>query len=581
MSAGAMAWYGTAEPPLPRHALRAGDLTAVLEEGALRTIRWRGVEVVRGIGFVVRDTGWGTLAPQITGLVTTETLDGFIVRYAATCGGPDGTFAYRASIEGDARGRLHFAAEGTPIGGAVATNRVGFVVLHAIAGVAGSPLVVTHGDGTTTRTRFPSLIAPHQPASDIAGLSHVTPAGVGVVLRFEGDTFEMEDQRNWGDASFKTYCRPLAKGFPYSIPAGAMIRQAVDLHITGTPAPAVRQEASSGSFRMPGIALAMDATDATDALAVAAAVREIGVSRILVRIDPRAVDITAASIDIAACAVALGTAVTLELVCPGVDPVSELAAFAMPLAASGLLFDEVMPIPLRDFSSRPTGTPAGQANARAIADAARLVFPGRRIVGGGPGSFTEFNRNPPAAEFVDSVQSAFCAIVHAADDHSVIETLESLGDIGASMAALAPGAARRIATATIAMRDSMDAPAPLPNPSRRRVPRAERDPRHFAAFGAAWAVAFAMRAGAAGIDLVAPATITGRLGLFDRDGGRLPLFHAVHALAAWSGMAVTRLSPDAGRHTVSAAGRTLIANLGPDQNGSLAPFAILDTSSSP
>ena len=30
-------------------------------------------------------------------------------------------------------------------------------------------------------------------------------------LAFEGDIFEMEDQRNWTDASFKTYCTPLAR----------------------------------------------------------------------------------------------------------------------------------------------------------------------------------------------------------------------------------------------------------------------------------------------------------------------------------------------------------------------------------
>ena len=36
----------------------------------------------------------------------------------------------------------------------------------------------------------------------------------------EGDTFEMEDQRNWSDASYKTYVRPLALPWPYVLPAG-------------------------------------------------------------------------------------------------------------------------------------------------------------------------------------------------------------------------------------------------------------------------------------------------------------------------------------------------------------------------
>ena len=38
----------------------------------------------------------------------------------------------------------------------------------------------------------------------------------------KGDAFEMEDQRNWADASFKTYVRPLPKPRPYVIAEGAV-----------------------------------------------------------------------------------------------------------------------------------------------------------------------------------------------------------------------------------------------------------------------------------------------------------------------------------------------------------------------
>ena len=40
-------------------------------------------------------------------------------------------------------------------------------------------------------------------------ISHGTPGGGEIVIRFEGDLFEMEDQRNWTDASYKTYSTPL------------------------------------------------------------------------------------------------------------------------------------------------------------------------------------------------------------------------------------------------------------------------------------------------------------------------------------------------------------------------------------
>ena len=46
----------------------------------------------------------------------------------------------------------------------------------------------------------------------------------------EGDTFEMEDHRNWTDASFKTYVRPLALPWPYTPPAGQAVSQSVKRH---------------------------------------------------------------------------------------------------------------------------------------------------------------------------------------------------------------------------------------------------------------------------------------------------------------------------------------------------------------
>jgi hypothetical protein len=55
-------------------------------------------------------------------------------------------------------------------------------------------------------------------------------------MRFEGDTFEMEDQRNWTDASFKTFCTPLRLPFPVELKKGEHIKQVVSLKTEGVPA---------------------------------------------------------------------------------------------------------------------------------------------------------------------------------------------------------------------------------------------------------------------------------------------------------------------------------------------------------
>jgi hypothetical protein len=51
---------------------------------------------------------------------------------------------------------------------------------------------------------FPFFISPHQPFKKLQALSWSPSSGVQAKIRFEGEIFEMEDQRNWTDASFKT-----------------------------------------------------------------------------------------------------------------------------------------------------------------------------------------------------------------------------------------------------------------------------------------------------------------------------------------------------------------------------------------
>ncbi len=106
-------------------------------------------------------------------------------------------------------------------------NRIGLCVLHPIKECAGQACRVDHVDSRVTNGRFPRYISPHQPFKEIRSISHEVVDGVGVAVIFDGETFEMEDQRNWTDASFKTYCTPLDLPFPVRVQAGDRIRQSV------------------------------------------------------------------------------------------------------------------------------------------------------------------------------------------------------------------------------------------------------------------------------------------------------------------------------------------------------------------
>ena len=78
----------------------------------------------------------------------------------------------------------------------------------------------------------PPYLAPEQPAVDIAGLAWSSGGLATELVVFTGDVFEMEDQRNWTDASFKTYGTPLWLPFPVLVEAGHEVHQTVVIRCT-------------------------------------------------------------------------------------------------------------------------------------------------------------------------------------------------------------------------------------------------------------------------------------------------------------------------------------------------------------
>ena len=96
-------------------------------------------------------------------------------------------------------------------------NRIGLCTLHPIVECAGKACRVQHSDGSWEEGTFPLFISPHQPFKDIRALSWNPSERVHADIQFEGEVFEMEDQRNWTDASFKTYSTPLELPFPVEL----------------------------------------------------------------------------------------------------------------------------------------------------------------------------------------------------------------------------------------------------------------------------------------------------------------------------------------------------------------------------
>jgi len=521
--------------------LRAGLMSAPLDQGNLRYVRCGEVEVVRAISFIVRDTAWGTYTPRIEDLRIDECDEACRVAYRAICAGPEGIFRYSARIEITAEGGIVFSAQGAAEA-EFPTNRTGFVVLHPIEGVAGMPVQVLHTDNRIEQARFPELIEPWQPVFDIRSLSHEPKPGLRVSCRMEGDAFEMEDHRNWGDASYKTYIRPLAKGYPYVIPAGEQVMQSVMATVAGASSQAMTTLLSgkpicvsvgTAAGALPAIGLAADVEDCEAALVQMEALAAIGVQNLLIRFDTRRHGAGEARHG-ETLRRALGAGAVVEAVIPGRDPGIELAALAAALAEGGLQPTALVVVPVRDLKSRPSAVVQGEANLAEIAAAARVLFPAARIGGGTFAYFTELNRNPPLAANIDFITHGFAANIHAADDISVMETLETVPHMARTLRERFGGIPHHIGFAAIAMREAPYGAGPVPNPHGGRVAASRVDPRQRGLFGAAWALGFAARAAQEGIAAIGLAMPTGPFGIMSEEAEDrvLPICTVLRGLAS-------------------------------------------------
>ena len=124
----------------------------------------------------MRDRDWGTYAPRILGLSVREHAEHFDVSYEACVDDCVQRLSYSVSITGTPLG-LRFSSRARAETD-FETNRAGFVILHPIDGVAGRPATITHVDGRVARVRFPELIAPTQPMSQLRAIAHEPAAGL-------------------------------------------------------------------------------------------------------------------------------------------------------------------------------------------------------------------------------------------------------------------------------------------------------------------------------------------------------------------------------------------------------------------
>jgi hypothetical protein len=580
--------HGRDEAPPALRRLRAGPVAALFDGTDLRRITVGGTEVVRRIYAAVRDVNWDTVIPERSAPTVDIREQQFTISYRASYRREELGLSAEVTIEGRPDGTLRFAFQGT-----ADTDfpycRIGICVLHPPT-AAGQPYRAESPDGTIDGT-LPLLIGPqwirdgrlHALFPPYRRLIIDMADGLQVDFLFEGDLFEMEDQRNWTDASFKTYSTPLALGFPHQARRGQTFRQWVEVRClariptvtTGTLAdrttgPVTITVGQPRRTGLPAIGLG------TSSVAQALSERGVDLLRVVrpdhlrleVRTGPRRVEEPELRAALSTCE-RLNTGLEAVLFLDG-DAHSELERLAAALRGA----------PVRRFlvfkegSACSDGALVRAARARLAAD-----HPQARFFGGTYIYIADLNRTRPDPDGTDGFAFTITPQVHDSDEMSLMENAEAQADAVRTALALA-GAGRQVVVSPVTLRPRFNPFANRPIVADPKQLPLAVDPRQASLFAAAWTVASLKHIVEAGAAAVTYYETVGWRGLIETEAGPplpgrfasrpgmiFPVYWVFRDLAGWRGATVLSADNSDPRRATALAlhldGRTrmLVANL--------------------
>ena len=557
-----------AAAPIP---LRAGPLSMVFEpdNAFLRYVKLGPHEVLRGIYAPVRNQVWGTVRPVVTNLNVQNKGDHFSLTFDAVCREREIDFMWRGSIEGRANGEIEFTFDGTARS-TFQRNRIGFCVLHGPS-AAGQPWIIENVRGEKSKGRFPIYIAPHQPAKEIREIAHELAPDLWARVRMEGEVFEMEDQRNWTDASFKTYCTPLEIPYPVRISQGTKVQQKITLRLEGT--------VPKGEASVPGrdgrtiLTLAHDQSALPRiGLQVSSQVEtlsDLELRRLKrLNLDHLRVDLALASDDFprklrqaATQSKALGVALQVGLRL-GQRPDAELQRLATELTT----VRPAVSVWLIIEADRQTNQ---------LARRFLTPFQGKALIGGVHEdiNFTQLNRVRPENDKLEVASYGITPQIHAFDNSSIIETLPIQGDTVRSARQFVGDCP--LVISPISLRSQTVTQKPLPG----ELP-ADVDARQPTLFTAGWTLGSVKYLSEAGVYSLTYYETVGWKGIMkpgraappsanfpSQPGGVFPLYHVLSEIGDFAGGRVQRVDSTDPLSVVglalSKAGRArlLVANL--------------------
>jgi D-apionolactonase len=537
--------YGRPVPPAQELMLRAGPLSAIYCDGRIRNIRFGQIEIVRSVYVGVRAAGWRTIPAEVELGSAQVRESSFCIKLAATHRAGDIDFSWPGTITGRSDGRITFSFEGLARS-TFLKNRIGFCVLHPINECSGVACTIEKSNGIRENSTFPVHISPHQPFQDLRAISYKTRTGDRVEIRFEGDVFETEDQRNWGDASYKTYSTPLSLPYPVEMKLGTHVSQCVTIALHSRRSRKASKPPRAGvnfviddeavPFPVPSLGLCANGSKPLPASALRR-LKLLKLSHLRLDANPRDKNALPGLAQGSLSAEQLGASLEVALSLSD-DAENELVRIAHAMrnvaapVMTWLVFSDGHPVTIdRDI----------RLARKLLTDVCATA----KFAGGTDDNFVELNRSALCVGELDLVTFSLNPQVHAEDEATLRENLEAHGMVARAARSISRGLPVCISPITLKPRERPD-PANQPAQSAIDLPFSV-DPRQMSLFGAAWTVGSLKQLGQSGVYSATYYETVGWRGVMESEQGSalpglfpsipgcvFPLFHVFADMGAFA-----------------------------------------------
>ena len=539
-------------PPFDRLIkLRAGPLSAVFEPETafLRYVRLADREVLRAVYVAVREVDWATAPSRVVKIDLRQESNRFHLQFDVECIHDEIDFIWTAEVIGEATGSLDFKVTGSART-TFMQNRIGICVLHPIRECAGRRCWVELADGLIDYSRFPDDIEPWKPFSSFCAISHEVQTGVLATVRFSGDVFELEDQRNWTDASFKSYTIRPGQEEPLPMKAGATLEQSVRLSFTGelpkmqrlpvaADTPTTIEIVEGDESPLPRIGFGAAGHGRPLDSRAAGLLRALEPAHLRIQIIPSQTDYVDALTRAAADASAIGADIEAAIFLTDdfereLESVVDEMRLLGPAVCSWILFR----VDRRQISA------AMARFARAILSENDMDA---RVGAGSNEHFCQIIRGMPPVFDLDVLCHPVNPQMHTSDDASFVETLEAQGWTVENARRIAWRRTVTVSPVTLIRRHRLFSDAGREHDENRR--RAQSDPRQTTLFGAAWTAGSIKYLSETGADRITYHETTGWAGVME-GGSRedtaganatvYPMYHVFADVATYAGGTVLK-----------------------------------------